>query len=183
MYKSTEKYYAEAAKKLGWTIEFDGKRANLQTYSDKGQDVNFDISFNDEDDFLEEIERIYESYDPSQEAYLWLDSSGHGKNGAPYDMKDVYDDMKEVETRLHDLSDYLVKISSKTVKQIIFAIQNGRFSFERQLKIGVYNGDEICIMPLHCPFSPFRQIGWYVSVPSARCIIRYDYELHKIDIE
>lgn len=30
----------------------------------------------------------------SYETYLWLDSNGHGKNDAPYDMKDVYEDVE-----------------------------------------------------------------------------------------
>lgn len=32
-------------------------------------------------------------FDVSYETYLWLDECGHGKNGAPYDMKDVYENV------------------------------------------------------------------------------------------
>ena len=38
---------------------------------------------------------------------MWLDIDGHGKNGAPYDMRDVYDDMEAVNDMLWDLYDDL----------------------------------------------------------------------------
>lgn len=28
---------------------------------------------------------------------MWLDNEGHGTNGTPYDMKDVYEDMEACE--------------------------------------------------------------------------------------
>ena len=39
----------------------------------------------------------YEGFDADSEAYLWLDGNGHGKNGAPYRMKDVLADMEAAE--------------------------------------------------------------------------------------
>ena len=38
-----------------------------------------------------------EDFDADAEAYLWLDGNGHGKNGAPYHMKDVLADMEAAE--------------------------------------------------------------------------------------
>ena len=38
-----------------------------------------------------------------EEAYIWLDDSGHGKNGAPHDMKDVYEDMEACKSMLGEL--------------------------------------------------------------------------------
>lgn len=35
-----------------------------------------------------------DSTDISYETYIWLDDMGHGKNGAPFDMKDCYEDME-----------------------------------------------------------------------------------------
>ena len=37
------------------------------------------------------------------ETYLWLDSDGHGKNGAPYDMKDLYEDMEACREIIYEL--------------------------------------------------------------------------------
>lgn len=39
------------------------------------------------------------------EAYLWLDDNGHGKNGAPYRMKDVLADMEAAEKYIESLLD------------------------------------------------------------------------------
>ena len=44
------------------------------------------------------------------EAYLWLDDNGHGKNGAPYRMKDVLADMEEAEKNIDSLLDAIREI-------------------------------------------------------------------------
>ena len=46
---------------------------------------------------ISDMEEYYEGFDADSEAYLWLDSNGHGKNGAPYHMKDVLADMEAAE--------------------------------------------------------------------------------------
>lgn len=43
---------------------------------------------------------------------MWLDSDGHGINGAPYDMKDVYEDMEACQNMILEL--YI------RIKQIFF---------------------------------------------------------------
>ena len=45
-----------------------------------------------------------------EEAYLWLDETGHGKNGAPYRMKDVVKDMEEAEKMIDRLLDAILKL-------------------------------------------------------------------------
>ena len=45
----------------------------------------------------------YNDFDVSYEAYLWLDNTGHGTNGAPHDMKAVYEDMEECEGFIYEL--------------------------------------------------------------------------------
>lgn len=73
-------------------------------FSSAGQDFGFYI---DNEKTLGRIAsnilRYYEYFDVSYEAYLWLDKEGHGKNGAPYDMKDVYEDMIECESFIYEL--------------------------------------------------------------------------------
>ena len=46
-------------------------------------------------DLPEALLANFNYYDPSYEAYLWLDDTGHGKNGAPWCMGTVYADMVE----------------------------------------------------------------------------------------
>lgn len=67
----------------------------FQKYSPAGQDFSFTIDTEGSlDYFLHNILEYYCDFDVSYETSLWLDSDGHGKNGAPYDMKDLYEDMK-----------------------------------------------------------------------------------------
>lgn len=44
-----------------------------------------------------------QNYDGGYAAYLWLDNTGHGLNGAPYDMKDVYEDMEACKKMVYEL--------------------------------------------------------------------------------
>ena len=83
----------------------------FQKYSPAGQDFFFevDIEENNIQYLLENIYDFYKNYDCSYEAYLWLDNTGHGKNGAPYDMKDVYEDMQACEKAVLDLYDLLIE--------------------------------------------------------------------------
>lgn len=107
MNKEIEKLlsYAESH---DWYIDHIDGGIILSKYSPDGQDFSFFIP--DEgtaEDFLENIEDYYRNYDVSYEAYLWLDEDGHGKNGAPYDMRDLYDDMECCRDNVGDLYDYL----------------------------------------------------------------------------
>lgn len=81
----------------GWTMKEDKTDYNFQIYSPVGQDFYFCISKDvvfDLDTLEEEIYDYYNCFDVFEATYIWLDETGHGKNGAPYDMKDVYMDME-----------------------------------------------------------------------------------------
>lgn len=47
----------------------------------------------------------HENFDVSEETYTCLDHSGHGINGAPYDMRDVYNDMEECQDEIEKLQE------------------------------------------------------------------------------
>lgn len=53
--------------------------------------------------FEDSLRDLYESYDPDYEAYIWLGDDGHGKNGAPYRMRDVLENMENVRQSIEDL--------------------------------------------------------------------------------
>ena len=79
---------------------------NFQTYSPAGQDFYFCIDKNeagDLDTLGAEIYDYYNCFDVSEAAYIWLDSTGYGKNGAPYEMIDVYKDMEWCENKIYEL--------------------------------------------------------------------------------
>ncbi|MBJ2190650.1 MAG: hypothetical protein JFT10_07355 [Muribaculaceae bacterium] len=81
----------------------------LSKYSSAGQDFGFYIECEtgDVDEFINAVEGYYNSYDPCEEAVIWLGPDGHGKNGAPYDLKDLIEDMEDCKNNVKGLLDYL----------------------------------------------------------------------------
>ena len=100
----------EIAKNLGWSVRVEGNGFSLQQFSPAGQDFNIEIEAEDIFDFIAELKYKYEGFDVSTETYLWLDNEGHGTNGAPYDMKDLYEDMEECKKMMSDLLEELEQI-------------------------------------------------------------------------
>lgn len=92
---------------------------DLQTYTN--YDCNFTVSVSYEVNSNKEIEKenlinalieFYNNFDVSHETYLWLDGTGHGIDGAPYDMKDVYEDQLYAIEQLDKLT---IEISQKWI--------------------------------------------------------------------
>ena len=116
MDKKFEKIY-EIAEREGWKVDYsytDEKETEVcfsfSKFSPAGKDFYFEVSVpneEDEDTFCENVaDAIYaywEDFDVSYETYLWLDDTGHGKNGAPHNMKDLYEDMQACSDMIHDL--------------------------------------------------------------------------------
>lgn len=82
---------------------------DFQQYTPHGQDFSFSVEMkgNDTDSLLQEIEEYYEGFDPDYEAYLWIGTDGHGKNGAPYRIKDIVNDMEQAEAMIEKLYETL----------------------------------------------------------------------------
>lgn len=106
----------EIAQELRWSVDDKGTHMIFQKYSNEGQDYSFEVDLEgvyglDEDEIVDFIiDNVYDTYgsfDVSEETYLWLDESGHGKNGAPYDIKDIYEDMESIEEDLRRLHESL----------------------------------------------------------------------------
>ena len=105
------------ASDLGWSVSWDkygdgSKFVMFSQSSPAGQDFNFEVDYKTLDEIRNKIFDYYESYDPSYEAYLWLDGSGHGTNGAPYEMIDVYKDMEDCKEMVFELYQSLGKLVS-----------------------------------------------------------------------
>lgn len=76
----------------------------LSFFSPKGQDCSLSIEKgNNIECFCNNIYDYYDNFDVSFETYLWLDSDGHGSNGAPYDMKNVYEDMAWCQDKIYHI--------------------------------------------------------------------------------
>ena len=100
----------EIAEILGWSVDFsesqNGKTdVNFAKYTSYGQEFNFSVVLEDDDmeAFIDNIHEYYENFDVDEEAYIWIGSDGHGKNGAPYHIADIVKDMEEAEVMMADL--------------------------------------------------------------------------------
>lgn len=100
--------------KNDWSIDYeDDGTIYFSKYSPAGQDFGFYIeSVNSIEELADKIYDQYNEYDVSEAAYLWLDEDGHGKNGAPYDMKDVYEDMEACQANIFELYE-IIKEATK----------------------------------------------------------------------
>lgn len=111
----------EAAIALDWavSVEEDSYYCSLSTTSPAGQDFSVNVEIKDEDwnesteVFLDGLDYAIDSFDVSSEAYKWLDMNGHGTNGAPFDMKDVYDDAEACRDLLKQLYEELKSVESE----------------------------------------------------------------------
>lgn len=104
----TLKEFFTKIENLDWKVDKEGENEYmLSKFSPYGQDFRIIIHGENVDDLLDSIFNEYDSFDVSQETYLWLDNTGHGVNGAPYEMEDVLNDMKDCEQMILDLHESL----------------------------------------------------------------------------
>ena len=97
----------EIAEENGWEVDVESNDGDnfsyeFSKYSPAGQDFSFEAKMEDNNVYAL-LNDIKNYYDCSYEAYVWLDNTGHGANGAPYDMKDVYEDMEACQKMIFEL--------------------------------------------------------------------------------
>ena len=85
--------FINIAESDSWTVTEEeysnGKGLLFSKYSPAGQDFSISTGpFESAEELINSIHQRYVEYDVDSEAYLWLDSEGHGKNGAPYRMRE-----------------------------------------------------------------------------------------------
>ena len=94
----------------GFRVSRDGDEWEFGKYSPAGQDFFFSVYANDIGELASNVLAYYDDFDVSYEAYIWLGDDGHGKNGAPYDMKDVYEDMEACEEYIHEVYEIIMEV-------------------------------------------------------------------------
>lgn len=104
------KQIIDVAEDLDWSVNVDDNELEFSKSSPAGQDFNFSITADNLEEAIEKINERCDNFDCSEETYLWLDDTGHGTNGAPYDMKDVYEDMESCLEMMEELKDKLESI-------------------------------------------------------------------------
>lgn len=103
--------FISAAEELEWrVIEDEEDHAEFGKFSPAGQDFWMEVAVTSPENLLETMRSYINNYDISENAYIWLDDTGHGKNGAPYDMKDVYEDMEACLNMVKELYSKLCQI-------------------------------------------------------------------------
>ena len=100
----------DIAQEKGWSVNVEDKNETrvlfeFQRYTKYGQDFlfNADMQGEDIDSLIANVKEYYEGFDPDYEAYLWIGDDGHGKNGAPYHIKDIVADMEDAEEQIYEL--------------------------------------------------------------------------------
>lgn len=101
-----EDEFINVAENLGWSISQDDREIKLQKSIGSGHDFSFSVSKGF--DFYRQVEGYYCGFDPDKETMLWVDAYGHGKNGAPYRLRDIIYDMEKVEEELWELRNALI---------------------------------------------------------------------------
>lgn len=103
----------KAIEEHGWQVhitEQDGQKiAELERFAPGGEDFVTSVWFGGgtTEEFANALDEYCENYDVDYETYIWLGDDGHGKNGAPYHIKDILADkewelgkLKELSTRI-----------------------------------------------------------------------------------
>ena len=122
--KLTLENLQEQVEKLGWSMKIYEDYISLTIYSPKEQEhyheitlkhlENGDVDFHS---FIEELYECVENFDVEENTMLWVDDEGHGKNGAPYRLKDVLKDMewcKKQSVKLYNkLNQFIIKNINK----------------------------------------------------------------------
>ena len=93
----------EIAERLGWKATRDGECLELEKYSSAGQDFICNIRCVDVDSLCKDLKSYTDNYDPCAEAIKWVGDNGHGKNGAPDDLRDIISDMEECRDMMKEL--------------------------------------------------------------------------------
>ena len=110
----TREFLEQAAELAGWSVAITTPHNSNRNYyvcfstdTTCGQDVESEFEVDDFDELPDLIYDTWFNYDVNEETRLWLGEDGHGKNGAPDNIEDILDDMKQVENSLERLYDAL----------------------------------------------------------------------------
>lgn len=103
------------AEELDWTIEEVDGEYQFQRYSPEGHDFHMYIKGKTAEELIVNIYEYYEDYDVSEEASCWVDHTGHGTNGAPYELEDLVEDFKACKNMILDLYNELKGVAKEVV--------------------------------------------------------------------
>lgn len=142
----------EIGEKNGWSVDFfenneNCVNVNFQRYSSAGQDFSFGVEVNDNNPqgLLDDIDNYYQEFNPDGEALLWCDNDGHGKNGAPYRLKDIIADFEEIEEEIHQLLLEFEKNEDKLIQATVHKVKVQVTEYlQRIVEVDAINEDDAC---------------------------------------
>lgn len=92
-----------------WSIKIDERQdgrfdVELETLVNN-YDYIISICINDcsVNEMVRGLSEYVEGFDPDEEAELWIGDDGHGKNGAPYKIRDILDTMDKCKEEADEL--------------------------------------------------------------------------------
>lgn len=74
-------------------------------------DGSTEIIAKDFAEFVREVQDLHECFDPDYEASLWIGPDGHGKNGAPFFIRDILAEMDALKKAYEELAIAFARIS------------------------------------------------------------------------
>lgn len=115
------------AREAGWSVYIEDETKDyicydFEKYSPAGQDfhVSAELENLEIETLMDNLNSRYANFDCSEETYLWLDNTGHGKNGAPYDMKELYEDMEACQEMIMELYKVFEEAQEELTEALLF---------------------------------------------------------------
>ena len=102
----------EVAENNGWSVDIDRNEFEFRKHSPAGRDFSFQADGDCFDELRANVRGYVLSFDPDEETMLWVDEAGHGKNGAPYRLREILEDSEAIEAMLVELMDALAEAES-----------------------------------------------------------------------
>ena len=97
----------------GWSLYVSDRgdgRKDLEFEKYVGeQDFIFSLILNGDDTegLIDDMEEYIDNFDVDEEASLWIGEDGHGKNGAPYRISDILEEMQMAKDEMQILYEIL----------------------------------------------------------------------------
>ena len=109
----SEKQWRAIHSNPDWEVDFSEENSSVTATFGPLFSLNKDYSLEIEDvrgfdDLCKKVQESYEDFDPDYETFLLIGPDGHGKNGAPYRIRDILVEHELIESKLSDLSRSLI---------------------------------------------------------------------------
>lgn len=101
----------EVATELGWAVKFDNdeKIVTFSNCSPKGEDLEYEIEYDDPADIYDEMLCVAEDFDEDEHVAMWVDAKRSGTGGVPT-VAELVGDAAEIRKMLWGLTNKLEEV-------------------------------------------------------------------------